>query len=275
VINLDSDEDGEDDDIVFLGRMNEKDQKVTNAHRKNNIRDHERAKQKNSSSVTSSNDQEPTESKLIYTSHSFNRDSSLDLHKSSHSSDYNNNRNNNTSNNSSNLGFKRTYFESQESDQFHVPKIQCEICNLMVSLSALDYHMRRHETSGDVLKHDQDKDYNQSVQEDILKNTLKEENERMEEKRRKDIEDEINLGEIVKASKEAYERQEMERFKADLLPEPLLEPSIRIRYTYIYVYFYVCIFIYLYMCICISMYNCVSVNVISIRNFRIALPSTG
>jgi hypothetical protein len=258
VINLDSDEDGEDDEIVFLGRMTEDDQKATNANRTYDIRDEKVVKQKDgaSSSACSSNVQGSKEAKYISNGHTSSTESSIGPCKSSHISDTNNNRDDNTSSHSSNLGFKRTYLESQN-DNYNSHKIQCEICNLMVSLNALDYHMNRHEKSGDILKHNQDKEYRESVQEDILKNTLKDENERMEEKKRKNIEDETELSEIMKASKEAYERQEMEKFKNDLLPEPLLGPSIRIRfYLHIFMHISTCVFKYFCIYTCMIIYLC-------------------
>lgn len=255
VINLDSDEDGEDDDIVFLGRMTENDQKATNANRTYDIRDEKVVKQKDGafSSAPSSNVQRSKEAKYISNGHTSSTDSSIGPCKSSHVSDTNNNKDDNTSSRYSNLGFKRTYLESQN-DNYNV---QCEICNLLVSLNALDYHMNRHEKSGDILKYSQDKEYRESVQEDILKNTLKDENERMEEKKRKNIEDETELSEIMKASKEVYERQEMEKFKNDLLPEPLLGPSIRIRfYSHIFMHIFACEFMISCIYTCMVTYLC-------------------
>ena len=45
-------------------------------------------------------------------------------------------------------------------------------------INSLDYHLRRHEMAGDDVKHKQDKEYERSVEEEILKRTRKEAEQR-------------------------------------------------------------------------------------------------
>ena len=59
-----------------------------------------------------------------------------------------------------------------------------------MSLHGLDYHLRKHEKNGDLLKHKQNLEYDKSVEEEILKRTMDEEAARVakmnEEKKKED-----------------------------------------------------------------------------------------
>ena len=69
-----------------------------------------------------------------------------------------------------------------------------------MSLTALDYHLRKHEKNGDLLKFKQNLEYEKSVEEEIIKRTIKEEEERvlkMAEERKKE---EVLFSEVTKVS---------------------------------------------------------------------------
>ena len=67
-------------------------------------------------------------------------------------------------------------------------------------MTALDYHLRKHEKNGDLLKFKQNLEYEKSVEEEIIKRTIKEEEERvlkMAEERKKE---EVLFSEVTKVS---------------------------------------------------------------------------
>jgi hypothetical protein len=71
-----------------------------------------------------------------------------------------------------------------------------------VHINSLDYHLRRHEMAGDDVKHKQDKEYERSVEEEILKRTRKEAEQRAVEEEKLKVLEEAELSELVKQSKD-------------------------------------------------------------------------
>lgn len=69
-------------------------------------------------------------------------------------------------------------------------------------INSLDYHLRRHEMAGDDVKHKQDKEYERSVEEEILKRTRKEAEQRAVEEEKLKVLEEAELSELVKQSKD-------------------------------------------------------------------------
>lgn len=69
-------------------------------------------------------------------------------------------------------------------------------------INSLDYHLRRHEMAGDDVKHKQDKEYERSVEEEILKRTRKEAEQRAVEEEKLKVLEEAELSELIKQSKD-------------------------------------------------------------------------
>ena len=69
-------------------------------------------------------------------------------------------------------------------------------------INSLDYHLRRHEMAGDDVKHKQDKEYERSVEEEILKRTRKEAEQRAVDEEKLKVLEEAELSELIKQSKD-------------------------------------------------------------------------
>ena len=72
-----------------------------------------------------------------------------------------------------------------------------------MSLHGLDYHLRKHEKNGDLLKHNQNLEYDKSVEEEILKRTIDEEVARVARKKEEKMKEDVLLSEVSRISLKA------------------------------------------------------------------------
>ena len=72
-----------------------------------------------------------------------------------------------------------------------------------MSLHGLDYHLRKHEKNGDLLKHNQNLEYDKSVEEEILKRTIDDEAARVARKKEEKMKEDVLLSEVSRISLKA------------------------------------------------------------------------
>ena len=70
-------------------------------------------------------------------------------------------------------------------------------------MHGLDYHLRKHEKNGDLLKHKQNLEYDKSVEEEILKRTIEEEVARVARKKEEKMKEDVLLSEVSRISLKA------------------------------------------------------------------------
>lgn len=178
VINLASDEEEEDDEIIFLksendvstytNRMNCSNRSDTAVHKKNDGSSSSSINKTlynndnyNNSSLTHNNSNSDSNNNLYNNdSHNNNRSTHNNIDNNNNNDSYNNSRStqDNNNNNSSTSGLKRTYESQYDGDHNKVPEILCEKCDMMVSLNDLDFHITRHERSNDWINYNQNRE---------------------------------------------------------------------------------------------------------------------